>query len=124
NDKGLLPFHFDISPFVRADERNQLTVEIDNTFKLGALWNWGGINRSVRIEATDLQRIAYQHLTAVPDLKKKSAKIDIGVTLENDAEEEVRLDLKYTILNKDGLVKEGWKRNIVCRTGSSNTERL
>lgn len=121
---GLLPFHFDISSFVHFGEPNLLVVEVDNTFKLGALWNWGGINRSVRIEATDLQRIAYQHLTAVPDLKKKNARIDIGVTVENDAEEEARLDLKYTILYNDGLVKEGWKRNIVCRTGSSNTERL
>src|SRR5699024_4564718 len=40
---GFLPKKFDIKEAVRYGEDNILAVEIDNTFKLGALWNWGGI---------------------------------------------------------------------------------
>lgn len=60
-----------------------LAVEVDNTFKLGALWNWGGIRRPVWIEVTDKQRLDYQYIAAIPDLKEGTATINVKSDLEN-----------------------------------------
>ena len=114
---GFLPFHYDISSYVNFGSSNELVVEIDNTFKRGALWNWGGINRKVKIEATDLERINYQHVTAIPNLQKGSAKVDMKVILENHSERTTLIDLKYTILYDGKAIKEKWSKNISLGAG-------
>ncbi len=109
---GFLPRYFDIKSAIRYGEDNILAVEIDNTFKLGALWNWGGIRRPVWIEITDPQRLDYQHITAVPDLKEGDASVNIKVKLENQSGTPKQVDLKYAVRYKGKTVREAWQRNI------------
>lgn len=77
NDLGFLPFQFDINQYLNKRGKNTLVVRVDNVFKRGAIWNWGGIRRPVWLEITDLTRIEKQHIVATPDLDKGTADIDI-----------------------------------------------
>ena len=47
NHFGYLPFHFDISKYLKIGQENRITVLANNVFKKGAFWNWGGIRRPV-----------------------------------------------------------------------------
>lgn len=80
---GFLPFEFDISSHLKWGENNVLVLSVDNTFKRGAIWNWGGIRRPVWLEVTEKVRLEKQHITAVPDLDKGDAAIDIRFTVSN-----------------------------------------
>jgi len=71
NDLGSLPFHFNIAPYLNTNKENRITVLVNNVFKSGAMWNWGGIRRPVWLELTPKKRIEFQHIDAVPDLKKR-----------------------------------------------------
>lgn len=83
NNSGFLPFEFEITPLLRQDEENTLTVCADNTFKRGAIWNWGGIRRPVTLRANEGVRVIHQHITPEVDLKKQTANVGIRLFLEN-----------------------------------------
>jgi beta-galactosidase len=76
NHLGFLPFHFDISEFVNYGMENHITLVVNNVFKRGAIWNWGGIRRPVWLEITNPTRLEYQHITAIPDLKRGYSKCE------------------------------------------------
>src|SRR5690606_13685747 len=78
NSLGFLPFSFDLSDELNVGGENVLVVLVDNTFKRGAMWNWGGIRRPVWLEVTDRTRLEYQHITAVPDLESNSATVQVN----------------------------------------------
>ncbi|SIQ97931.1 beta-galactosidase [Maribacter ulvicola] len=83
NHLGFLSFEFDVSQHVRYGEENEITVLVDNTFKRGAIWNWGGIRRPVSIKVSNKIYIDYQHVTALPDLERGVAEIKIKVAVVN-----------------------------------------
>lgn len=83
NNSGFLPFEFEITDYLASDRENTLTVCADNTFKRGAIWNWGGIRRPVKITAYEGVKVSGQHITPMVDLEKKTADVAIRVFLEN-----------------------------------------
>lgn len=80
---GFLPFWFDIQEHMAYGEPNILVLQVDNTFKRGAIWNWGGIRRPVWLEITDKVRLERQHITAIPDLEKGTANIEVDFEVSN-----------------------------------------
>lgn len=83
NHSGYLPFAFDVTDKLSYDGPNTLVVCADNTFRRGALWNWGGIRRSVTLEVTDAVRLVRQHITPVVDLNKRTATVTIRLMVQN-----------------------------------------
>jgi beta-galactosidase len=63
NNIGYLPFEFDVSKLLNYDGANTITVQCDNTMKLGAIWNWGGIRRPVKMLATNDVYISRQFIS-------------------------------------------------------------
>lgn len=103
NHLGFMPFQFDISKIVDYKKENRITVLVNNMFKKGAMWSWGGIRRPVTIEITDPIRIDYQHITALPDLKKGTADVQIKIAATNTAA--APKAISYTVfLKKNGKV--------------------
>jgi beta-galactosidase len=92
NNNGFLPFLFNVSDLIDRNGENKVVVCADNTFRLGATWNWGGIRRSVKLMAYDDVHIALQHITPTVDLTKGTAKVAVKVYLENEGEESKRVD--------------------------------
>lgn len=95
---GFLPFWFDIQDKVKFGEENTLAVRADNIFKRGAIWNWGGIRRPVWLEITDKTRLETQHITAVPDLNKGTADIDVALSVSNQSNQQD--EVKYEVIIK------------------------
>ncbi len=108
NQLGFLPFFFDINEYLRLGSKNTIVVLVDNTLKRGAMWNWGGIRRPVWLEVTDKNRLEYQHISAIPDLKKSIVPVKLSFELNNLGDEGSDLGYSWEII-KDGAIV--WKQN-------------
>jgi beta-galactosidase len=84
NDNGFLPFEFEVSKVVRLGEKNTIVVCADNSFRLGATWNWGGIRRPVTLVANNYIRIVQQHITPSVDLNNRTADVTVKIFLQNN----------------------------------------
>lgn len=80
HDFAFTAFGFDITERVAAGAVNRLVVRADNSFKVGATWNWGGIRRPVSLRVLPGERIERMFVTADPDLARGSA--EVGVRLQ------------------------------------------
>lgn len=102
NHLGFLPFHFDLTKQLKFGGVNRLTVKVNNVFKRGAIWNWGGIRRPVWLEITPLTRLEFQHLNAVPDLQTGEASISTKIVCSNadQVPHNVRIGLRITRAGK------------------------
>ena len=110
NHLGFMPFQFDISNHIDTNQENRITVLVNNMFKKGAMWSWGGIRRPVWLEITEPIRIDYQHITAIPDLKKGTANVQIKIAASNTTS--LEKSISYTIsLKKDGKTVAQKKEN-------------
>ncbi|WP_209329267.1 glycoside hydrolase family 2 TIM barrel-domain containing protein [Lunatimonas salinarum] len=103
NNSGFLPFEFDISALIDREGENTLTVCADNTFKRGAIWNWGGVRRPVKLVAYDGIRITRQHITPTINLENKEAEVGIRIFLENLASEETLVSGELSLSSKSGF---------------------
>ena len=60
HEGGYTPFEFNITDKVNFDKANSIVVMADNAYKRGAWWAWGGISRSVELQANEAVRLVYQ----------------------------------------------------------------
>lgn len=92
NNNGFLPFEFNVSDLMNRTGKNTIVVCADNTFRLGAVWNWGGIRRSVKLLAYNEVFIASQHITPSTNLKTGTAQIQVKVNLKNEGKENKQVE--------------------------------
>lgn len=83
NDNGFLPFSFDVSDVAKRGGENEIVLCADNTKRLGAIWNWGGIRRDVKLVAVSPVYIRQQHITPLVDLKTKTAQVTVKLFVRN-----------------------------------------
>ena len=105
---GFTPFEFDITDNINFDGKNILAVEADNSYTVGATWNWGGIIRDVSIIRTKDVRLSYQYIHAEPDLKSGEAKYKILIRVENNSTTMKSLDVEAKII-KDQILSKAFK---------------
>jgi hypothetical protein len=113
NHFGYLPFHFNISKYIKFGQENRITVLANNVFKKGAFWNWGGIRRPVWLEITPLSRIEFQHIDAIPDLKKGTANLSVKIATSNLSNEAKKATFNIKITRKNKLVVKGKIETII-----------
>lgn len=107
NHFGYLPFHFDISNFVKFGQENRITVLANNVFRKGAFWSWGGIRRPVWLEITPTTRIEFQHIDAIPDLKKGTANVHLKIVTSNVSNEPKKIRFNINITRENNIVAQG-----------------
>lgn len=118
NHLGYLPFEFDISKLIDYTNENRITVLVNNLFKKGAMWTWGGIRQPVHLEITSPIRIDYQHITALPDLKNGTATVKIKLATSNTTATEKAIS--YTVfLKKNGKIIAQKKENATIPANTS-----
>jgi beta-galactosidase len=88
NHLGFLPFELVLNAHLNPTGNNTLVLCVDNTFRRGAIWNWGGIRRPVKLEITEPLRFVRNHITAIPDLKTGTARVAIRVFYHNHGTQE------------------------------------
>jgi len=105
NNSGFLPFEFDVSKQINFDKENSITVCADNGLRRGAIWNWGGIRRPVKLVATNTARIVGQRISSEINLNKKSAVVTIKLTIKNEAGQQTSLKGEVLLTNESGFQK-------------------
>jgi beta-galactosidase len=83
NNIGYIPFEFDVTKFLNTSDSNTIVVSCNNTFRLGAVWNWGGIRRPVKLITTGNVYVKAQYITPTVDLDKKTATVAVRVVCQN-----------------------------------------
>ncbi|MEJ7829394.1 MAG: sugar-binding domain-containing protein [Segetibacter sp.] len=83
NNIGYLPFEFDVSKLLNDGSTNTIAVVCDNTYRLGAVWNWGGIRRPVKIIATENVYLTDQFISPSVNLNNHTAEVAIRVLCSN-----------------------------------------
>jgi beta-galactosidase len=106
NNIGFLPFTFDITPFIQAGQENDVTLKVDNSKKIGAIWNWGGIRRSVHLSASDGIRLTGNYITPVFDYKNKSAEVHFRLKFQNHTSQNTDLKGEIQIKRKGVILKQ------------------
>ncbi|MCW3110104.1 MAG: hypothetical protein JWQ09_4610 [Segetibacter sp.] len=101
NNIGYLPFEMNVSSVLNYSGTNTIVVLADNTFRVGALWNWGGIRRPVQLIATGNTYITDQFITPTVDLKTHTAKVAVKVICKNSgtATENIRGEVMLSAIN-------------------------
>ena len=105
NNSGFLPFEFDISQQLNFEKENSITVCVDNALRRGAIWNWGGIRRPVKLVATNSARIVDQRISSKIDLTKKSAVVTIKLLINNEGGQQSNLKGEVLLSNESGFQK-------------------
>ena len=105
NNSGFLPFEFEINKLLNYDKANSLVVCADNAFRRGAIWNWGGIRRPVKLVATNSARIIQQMISSQIDLAKKTATVTIKLLLKNTDDKQANLKGDVLLSNESGFQK-------------------
>lgn len=125
---GFLPFWFDIQDKIKFGEENTIAVRADNTFKRGAIWNWGGMRRPVWLEITDQTRLETQHITAVPDLGKGTADIDVAFSVSNQSDQQDEVEYEVLIKREGSTIwqtdKSALKNSITVHPGDTTSQKV
>jgi beta-galactosidase len=103
NDSGFLPFDFDITSSLLPGQVNNVTVLVDNTKKIGAIWNWGGIRRPVHLTASNGIRLTGNYVTPIYDYKKNSAIVHFRLKFKNHTPQNKAIKGEIQI-KKDGTI--------------------
>lgn len=98
---GFLPFHFEVGDLLRHGEMNTIVLRVENAFKRGAMWSWGG-RRPVWLNLTERQRLEGQRIQADPDLSAGNAVIDIAIQASSLGAQSIPLEAGVRILGPDG----------------------
>lgn len=117
HEGGYTPFEFDVSALLKPGQANLITVQVDN--KIGPVripaelrtgwsfdwWNYGGIVRSVSLEATNLVYITGQKIVVMPRLtgmdEADQAEITSTVEIENISQGQFDGLVNFSILQED-----------------------
>lgn len=83
NHSGFLPFEFEVTGALNATGPNTLVVCADNSLTRGAIWNWGGIRRPVRLVVSAPVRVVRQHITPTVNLAARTGAVAVRVWVQN-----------------------------------------
>ena len=104
NTLGFMAFNFDISKQIKLKENNTLVVKVNNRFRRGAVWNWGGIRRPVYLEIRPQTHIEKVYVTAEPNLENGSADIKLQAFIANLSNKNMAISTNYRLLRDGELV--------------------
>ncbi|EWH10188.1 glycoside hydrolase [Catenovulum agarivorans DS-2] len=104
NKLGFMAFEFDISKHLNTQGSNTLIVKVNNRFRRGAVWNWGGIRRPVYLEVRPQTHIEKVYVTAQPNLAEGSANIKLETFIANLSDEKINAKVEHKLLRKGQVV--------------------
>jgi beta-galactosidase len=105
NNSGYLDFEKDVSDILKYGENNTITLSADNSFKVGALWNWGGIRRPVRLLINNAIYIKQNHITPKVNLGVNTADIDFVLSIFNKEASVKKVSGSVLIYQQKKLIK-------------------
>ncbi len=99
---GYTPFEFNITDKLVPGKKNTIAISVNNKYKRGAWWHWGGISRDVTILRYNQQRIMRQQIIATPNLKTGTSEVTNDIFIKNYDSNDFSGKLIVSILDKHG----------------------
>lgn len=116
HEGGYTPFEFDVSALIKSGQENIIAVQVDNKLSPVRIpanlrsgwsfdwWNYGGIVRSVSLEATSPVYISGQQIVATPHLtgmdQADSAEVTSSIMIENASADQFDGLVSYRVLQE------------------------
>ncbi len=104
---GYFSNYLDITHKLKSGFNNSLVVCVDNTFRSGAYWSWGGIRRPVTLFINNTVFVESVQITAIPDLGKGTATISLNTSIFNGNTAKENVSLEYELSFAGKVVKTG-----------------
>jgi beta-galactosidase len=104
---GYSSFELDLTPYLKFGGQNLLAVRLENPETSSRWYPGSGLYRHVWLSKTEPVRVArYGVFVSTPRVTKKLAVVNVDVTLENTADDEVEIEVSTAIhrLSPDGTI--------------------
>jgi beta-galactosidase len=101
---GYSGFGYDITDYINYGGRNVVSVRVDATVEEGWFYEGAGIYRHVWLTKTDPLHVAKWGTFVKPMVEGDAAKIDVAVTVVNDAKTNQAFAIKQEVLDADGRI--------------------
>ncbi len=100
---GYISFRYDLTPYLKFNEKNIITVKADNSLQPNSRWYSGsGIYRNVRLEITNSIHVdLWGTYITTPEINDKEATVKIKTQIKNKSREG-NIQICHTILDGDG----------------------
>lgn len=110
---GYFPMKFNVSGMLNpTGENNVVAVCVDNNFRTGAYWSWGGIRRHVDLIVENKDRIENLKITAIPDLNSGKAELNIFPKILINATSIGEIGLRYEIKKDNKVLIKGYSKDL------------
>jgi beta-galactosidase len=106
---GYIPFEYDLTPYLRVDGRNVLSVRVDNSLQPDSRWYSGsGIDRHVWLTVSNPVHVAqWGTYITEPDVTSNSATVHITTSVTNDGAESAAASVVTSITLRGGESQNG-----------------
>ncbi|MBG6234465.1 hypothetical protein IWX76_001020 [Pedobacter sp. CAN_A7] len=102
---GYISFGYDISPYVKYGQENEITVRVDHSHDADSRWYTGsGIYRDVWLVRANAVHLDQWGVYAYPEVKGKKGTLHVQVGLNNDSPTSANLSVRSELLDAQGLV--------------------
>ena len=128
NIGGYLPFHFDITKYLKPGQKNKLVVRVDNRPRINWLpaaeqieWiQYGGILQPVKLVSTSQTYIDNLTIRTIPE--KKSASINCIISLANETATEDEMNVDLNISRNDVIINKSLK--VRCKPNDTTRVKI
>jgi beta-galactosidase len=103
---GYTSFHFDLTPYLKVGETNELRVKVDNACHKNSRWYSGsGIYRPVSIYVADPLHISLWGVyVTTPQVTPEMAVVKVVTRLENESDAQPKATVQTRIYSPDGAL--------------------
>lgn len=103
---GYNSFRLDLTPYLVPGGVNQLAIRLDNPAESARWYPGAGLYRNVWLTKTDPAHVAHWGtVVRTPEVSKESARVEVKVTVDNDAAAPATLDVSTQIFALDSAGK-------------------
>lgn len=101
---GYSGFRYDVTDYLNYGGRNVIAVRVDATGEEGWFYEGAGLYRHVWLTKTDPLHVAQWGTFVKSTILGADARIDVEVTLANDAKQDAAFSLRHEIVAPDGQI--------------------
>lgn len=121
---GYASFRLDLTPYIKAGQKNVLAIRLDNPDDASRWYPGGGIYRNVwLLKTTPVHVEQWGTFVRNVQVKPEKAIMEMGVNVENHAEEEVQVELQTSIYQQDENGLPVGEEVVQCATKSMTIKK-
>jgi beta-galactosidase len=122
---GYISFGYDISPYVKYGQENEITVRVDHSLDADSRWYTGsGIYRDVWLVRANAVHLEQWGVYAYPEVKGKKGTLHVQVGLNNESPASANLTVRNELLDAQGSVVAKKTNKVTLDAASKNEIKI